>query len=149
MSPIVVIRLKSFICGNLSDGNSAWPVDVVTSDTTAEGVSTALESGPYGRCVYECDNDVVDAQVVNMEFAGGVTVSFTMTAFTAAGPRRTAIFGTHGEIYGDESTITIKDFLTGKSTTYETETPDSFELGPWASGDQRIDAVVFFGRGQR
>ena len=129
---------RKIYLGNLSDGNTAWPVDVVTFDATSEGVAAALESGPYGRCVYECDNDVVDAQVVNMEFAGGVTVSFTMTAFTAAGPRRTSIFGTRGEISGDESTITVNDFLTGLSTTYETETPESFELGPSASGDNGL-----------
>ena len=129
--------------GNLSDGNTGWPVDVVTFDATVAGVSAALENGPYGRCVYECDNDVVDAQVVNMEFAGGVTVSFTMTAFTSTGPRRTSIFGTRGEILGDESTITINDFLTGDSTTYETEAPDSFELGPIASGDNGLMQAFF------
>ena len=127
----------------LNDGNTGWPVDVVTDDTTESGIATALKSGPYGRCVYECDNDVVDAQVVNMEFAGGVTVSFTMTAFTTAGPRRTSIFGTHGEISGDESTITVNDFLTGKTTTYETEVADSFELGPIASGDNGLMQAFF------
>ena len=129
--------------GNLSDGNTGWPVDVVTCDTTAEGVTAALSSGPYGQCVYECDNDVVDAQVVNLEFTGGVTASFTMTAFTSAGPRRTSIFGTHGEIYGDESTITVKDFLSGKTTTHKTELPDSFGLGPCASGDNGLMQTFF------
>ena len=134
---------KKLYLGNLSDGNTAWPLDVVTLDATPAGVTAALDSGPYGRCVYECDNDVVDAQVVNMELAGGVTVSFTMTAFTSAGPRRTSIFGTHGEIYGDESTITVKDFLSGKTTTYETEDPDAFELGPCASGDTGLMKAFF------
>ena len=129
--------------GNLNDGNTGWPVDVVTSNATTEGVTAALESGPYGRCVYECDNDVVDAQVVNMEFAGGVTVSFTMTAFTSAGPRRTSIFGTRGQIVGDESTITVDDFLTGKTTIYKTEMADSFELGPCASGDSSLMQTFF------
>ena len=134
---------KKLYLGNVNDGNTGWPVDVVTFDATTEGVAAALESGPYGRCVYECDNDVVDAQVVNMQFAGGVTVSFTMTAFTSAGPRRTSIFGTQGEILGDGSTITVNDFLTGKMTTYETEVADSFELGPIASGDNGLMQAFF------
>ena len=128
---------------NLSDGNTEWPVDVVTFETTTEGVTAALENSPYGRCVYECDNDVVDAQVVNMEFADGVTVSFTMTAFTTEGPRRTSIFGTHGEISGDGSTITVNDFLSGKTTTYETEVANSFELGPCSSGDITLIKTFF------
>ena len=134
---------KKIYLGNLSDGKTAWPVDVVTFDTTHHGVTAALNSGPYGQCVYECDNDVVDAQVVNLEFEGGVTVSFTMTAFTSAGPRRTSIFGSRGEIYGDESTITVTDFLSNKTIRYETEIPDSFRLGPCASGDNNLMTTFF------
>ena len=129
--------------GCLEEGNLAWPLDVVTFDATPAGVHAALESGPYGRCVYECDNDVVDAQVVNMQFEDGVTVSLTMTAFTSAGPRRTSIFGTHGEITGDGSTITVQDFLTGETTTHKIDTSDSFNMGSSSSGDDRLMRTFF------
>lgn len=69
-----------------------------TVDTpTAEQVQHAIENGPYGRCVYACDNDVVDHQVVNLQYASGCTVSFTMSAFNQGG-RFIHIFGTEGEL---------------------------------------------------
>lgn len=73
------------------------------------------ESNPYARCVFKCDNDVVDHQVVNMLFEGGVTAQLTMTAFCEGGIRTIRIHATKGfieasmldniiryEIYGQE-----------------------------------------------
>ncbi len=57
-----------------------------------------LASSPYGRCVFKTDNDVVDHQVVAMEFEGGVTATFTMTAFTPMTDRYIRIHGTKGYI---------------------------------------------------
>lgn len=56
----------------------------------------ALQDGPYGKCVFHTDNDVVDHQVVSMEFSKGQTVTFTMTAFTPFGGRRIRVHGTKG-----------------------------------------------------
>ena len=90
-------------------------LDILTPDHTADGILKALREGPYGRCVYECDNDVVDHQVVNLLYDNGATVSFTMTAFTEWGSdRQTRIFGTLGEFRGDGQRITHYDFLTLK-----------------------------------
>ena len=44
-------------------GKDTWPNNVLTLDTSPEGITQALRNGPYGRCVYACDNDVVDRQV--------------------------------------------------------------------------------------
>lgn len=79
----------------------------------------ALQEGPYGKCVYRNDNDVVDHQVVNMEFEDEITVAFSMEAFSHYGGRRTRIFGTKGDLIGDENTMTITDFLTGKQEVWE------------------------------
>ena len=69
--------------GCLGDADSEfWPLSAVTQGRTEEEVLRALRTGPYGRCVYACDNDVVDHQEVAMEFDDGATCSFTMSAFT-------------------------------------------------------------------
>jgi predicted dehydrogenase len=120
-----------YYLGQLEAGHTGWPLDVVTRDFTREGVVRALREGPYGRCVYACDNDVVDHQVVTFEFAGGVTASFTMTAFTRARGRETRIFGTHGELYGDSQQLSVFDFLTGSTSVVDT---DVFSDGSLLSG---------------
>lgn len=84
-----------------------WPVDVITTDLSLEGRRKALEEGPYGRCVYACDNDVVDRQVVNLEFEGGAVATFTMTGLTADFSRQLKIFGTKGQIEADMGTKQI------------------------------------------
>lgn len=106
---------KRLYLGCLGDPRrERWPLGPVTSDATEAGVLRALRDGPYGRCVYRCDNDVVDHQVVNFEFAGGVTATLTMTAFSPSdGYRRTRIFGSHGSLEGDGRSVTVTDFRDG------------------------------------
>lgn len=93
-------------------------LSVVSDDVSVEGLTAALEDGPYGRCVYECDNDVVDHQVVIMEFESGRSASFTMTAFTEAHLRYTRLFGTRGELRGDGHSFEIFDFLSDSVETF-------------------------------
>jgi predicted dehydrogenase len=98
--------------GMLERGEHRWPLSVVVDDFTPRALDDALRRGPYGRCVYACDNDVVDHQVVALEYEGGVTATFTMTAFTEPAGRKTRIFGTRGELEGDGKEIRVYDFLT-------------------------------------
>jgi predicted dehydrogenase len=105
-------------------GEFEWPVDIITTDLTIEGVEKALRDGPYGRCVYACDNDVVDNQIVSMFFENAVTGVFTMTAFTKASDRKTRIFGSRGEIYGNGSIIKRHDFLSDKTTEIDVNKSD-------------------------
>lgn len=88
-------------------GNTGWPVDMLTTDLTQEGIKNALYTGPYGRCVYYCDNDVVDRQTVILEFSGGSTASFTMTAFTTDSARQLKITGTKAQVTADMETNVI------------------------------------------
>ncbi|MFI0350352.1 Gfo/Idh/MocA family protein [Actinomadura sp. 9N407] len=98
----------------------AWPLGAITDDFTKEGVVAALREGPYGRCVYDCDNDVVDHQVVNMEFPSGATGTFTVTAFSPYAQRQTRIFGSAGCIEGDGVRLSLRDFVTGELETFDT-----------------------------
>ena len=88
-----------------------------SENPTADDVRRVLTETNYGRCVYQCDNDVVDHQVVNLEYESGATVSFTMCAFNEGG-RRIHIMGTKGEVYATmkDKTITLYEFETGKKT---------------------------------
>jgi predicted dehydrogenase len=116
-------------------GFRSWPLDVVAPDMTRNGMLEALRRGPYGRCVYACDNDVVDNQVVAMQFAGAKTAGFTMTAFTDFTGRKTRIFGTRGQLTGDDSTIVRYDFLSDKYETANVGDLDSSILGGHGGGD--------------
>ncbi|KAJ2867007.1 hypothetical protein GGH94_001174 [Coemansia aciculifera] len=120
-------------------GHKKWPVDVITDVVDIESVAEALRSGPYGRCVYECDNDVCDNQVVNMEFDDCRYASFSMVAFTKEiCVRKTRIFGTLGELIGDgDMSIEVYDFLSQKSTFHRPE-PVSVHLGGHGGGDMGI-----------
>ncbi|WP_431902464.1 hypothetical protein [Nonomuraea sp. bgisy101] len=105
-------------------------------------------ANPYGRFVYDCDNDVVDQQVVTLEFARGATASFTMTAFTPLEHRKPRVFGTHGFAEGDGRHIRIVDFMTGAEETPDTGTNAGASLAHGHGGGDAglimafIDAVA-------
>ena len=100
-------------------------VSVVSLDPSREAVLNALQRGPYGRCVYQCDNDVVDNQVANLLYENGVSVSMTMCAFTEHCERIINVMGSCGQIRGnmESSTLEISDFASGNHTTLHVHTP--------------------------
>lgn len=79
-------------------GQVGWPVDVLSEHPTRETILDAIRTGPYGRCVYRCDNDVVDNQVVNLQMESGAALTLTMSAFTSVGGRSIRILGTMGDL---------------------------------------------------
>ncbi len=126
---------RKIYLGRLERGEAGWPVDVVAPEPTVESLTAALRDGPYGRCVYECDNDVVDHQVVNMLFDGSKTAAFTMTAFNEADHRQTRIFGTRGEVLCNGFTIRVRDFLSDQLREIEVPETDGTLLGGHGGGD--------------
>ncbi|MDD7009311.1 MAG: Gfo/Idh/MocA family oxidoreductase [Spirochaetales bacterium] len=103
-------------------GNTEWPIDVLSDEPTVESVTKAIKEGPYGRCVFHCDNDVVDNQIVAMEMESGATVTLTMSAFTSIGGRTIKVMGTLGDITGDMHDNIIKITEFGKE-------PEIIDLG--------------------
>ncbi len=87
---------------------SSWLSSILCVDNTEESVRAALENGQYGRCVYHCDNDVVDHQTTNLLMEDGSTISFTMCAFTEDCYRYFKAMGTKGEIEADMKSNTIR-----------------------------------------
>lgn len=83
---------------------------------TKENIMEALKTSPYGRCVFKCDNNVVDNQITMMRFENGVTANLRMTAFTncKAGGRILKFYGTYGQIDLDELANTITVGVFGK-----------------------------------
>ena len=94
-----------------------------------------LRTGPYGRCVYHCDNDVVDHQVVNFEFDDEITGTFTMTAFDPGG-RRIRLHGTEGTIESAFNANTVELYRAADRTRHRiTLSP---QTGEHAGGDAAV-----------
>ena len=121
---------------------SRWIRQVAAGDPDSdEAVRRALDTGDYGRCVFHCDNDVVDHQTVNLEFENGATASFVMCAFNSPGGRTIELMGTRGQILGDmeAGTLEMTDFLTGEVSVLKIETPAD---GHGGSDDEMMRALV-------
>lgn len=114
---------QNFYLNRLREGKIDAYVEAVTGTPTRESVLESLRVGPYGRCVFACDNDVADHQVVNLEFENGVTAAFTLAGCSVFGDRRITIFGSLGEISGDGEHIFVSDYLTGTTRAVPVPTP--------------------------
>jgi hypothetical protein len=124
--------------GMLERGVTGWPLDVLAWPPTPENITAALREGPYGRCVWACDNDVVDHQVVSLRYESGTTASLTMTGFTRMRDRETRIFGTRGELHGDGNRVDVYDFLTGTTTRHESGVYFDGEIPTGHGGDDGV-----------
>ena len=93
--------------------------DVPPGATLDATIMEVLRTGMLGRCVYRCDNDVVDHQLLSMEMDDEVTMSLSMEMFTNDDFRKTHIRLTGGEIDGDERTLRVRRFRGGDAETYD------------------------------
>ena len=97
-----------------------WLTHLNLEAVNDETILRELRNGPFGRCVFHCNNDVMDNQVAIFEFEDRITASFSMQAMSHDGGRKTRIFATQGDLYGDEYALTATQFLSGKHEKWDT-----------------------------
>ena len=119
-------------------GDAGWPANVVVNAPTVDSVARALQQGPYGRCVYHCDNNAVDHQVVNLELEDGITVSFTMCAYSNRIYRQIKVMGTRGELEGDMDTNKLRVWEFGKEPEIMDIAAMAEDLSGHGGGDFRM-----------
>lgn len=135
------------------DKNNLWFREAAAQKhrPTDEEMLLALRTTQFGKCVFRCDNDVVDHQTVNMEFDGGTTVSMTMSAFTKGG-RRVHIMGTKGELNATmgapaDKAFELFDFATREYRYLDAEiavSGDSIVTGHGGGDSGIIDALYSY-----
>jgi predicted dehydrogenase len=102
ISLLTGVPLQAFIDGYLRYPRLRSLSAYNLTATDREGRIRELREGPHGRCVFRCDNDVVDHQVVSIEYEGGILASLALNAFSVTWERTMNVNGSTGEIYSKD-----------------------------------------------
>jgi predicted dehydrogenase len=98
-----------------------WPTSTITDNLSKDGIMNALKKGPYGRCVYSCDNDQVDHQETAIEFDNGITAVLRMHGHSEIEGRTIRIDGSKGTLkgkFGGKTGLDVHIHATGKKIIY-------------------------------
>jgi len=117
----------------------------VTATGELDTLEHDLKVGPYGRCVYYCDNDVCDSMSNILELENGINITFSLTAFTDKVNRTINIMGSHGQIRANmtDDIIELSKFGKGEGV-YRNECIEVFYLG---AENNALDGYVGHGGG--
>jgi predicted dehydrogenase len=131
----------------------------IENPTDEDRINLLKGDSNYGRCIYKCDNNVVDHQSVLVNFASGATGTHNMVGGSSTPLRRIHIVGTLGEIYGDfeESKFYVSKIhptKTGERTLEEVDLRVTGDMvgayGGHGGGDERLaEDFVKFIRGEK
>jgi predicted dehydrogenase len=121
-----------------------WPARDICRIHTVDEHLNAIKNGPFGVCVWHAENDVVDHQVVIMEFEGGATATCTLTGYSATNGRRIRLQGTNGEILFDETAgvISIKKFTGQKEELIHITAPESYHPEDQEIVDEWLSSII-------
>lgn len=118
--------------------HTGWPASVISPDPSFAAREHALLTGPYGRCVYRAGNDVVDHQVVALEFEGGASGSLSAHGHSAAEGRTLRLDGTRatlrGSFTGARQELTVQHHTPGSFRGEELPTLIPVEAPPGMAG---------------
>lgn len=125
--------------------NMVYPDPVKERKT--EEILDWLKVSPWGRCVYKCDNDVVDHQQVIMEFENGTSASLSMTAFDSG--RTLEIYGTKASLRGGDAIkqqfdtdFIIRDHYNGEIEKIILPKPQEDEYAGHGGGDYGLISAL-------
>ena len=128
------------------DKDNDWFRNAATGivSPTDDEVAHALRTTQYGKCVFKCDNNVVDHQVVNLEFEDGTVVDFNMSAFNKGG-RYIRVMGTKGEILNrnTDGILELYKFEDGSKTLIDIKTYGDTIVSGHGGGDEGIVHALY------
>ena len=103
----------------------------IEQPTLEQKIASLEGDNPYGRCVWRCDNEVVDHQSVAVEFEDGATATLNMIGGAARPARSLHLVGTQGEIEGvfEEGRFAVRHIDPRPGKEYSEETVDLAQLG--------------------
>lgn len=122
-------------------GCYAWEPIEHLERTLEQKIESLRTDNPYGRCVWRCDNDVVDHQSLAIEFADGSTATHNMIGATSRPCRSIHLVGASGEIQGimEEGWFVIRHPDPRKGHEYSEERVDCSVSGDGhGGGDLRL-----------
>lgn len=84
--------------------------DILPGETKDDAVLRELRTGRYGRCVFRCDNDVLDRQSVRIAMDNGVEISLDLDGRTDQDSRETAMLFERGTIRTEGTEVIVRHF---------------------------------------